>query len=97
MLDEGRCLAPFKDWTTLLAAAHDQKQARIVYRGVLRDLSAVERLRDQSKGRVPDVRLTQYFGVSVHGLTLDTVSLEPGSVRGESSGDHRLGRDADPA
>ena len=34
MLDEGRHLAPFRSWSTMLAAAHDAKQARIVYRGV---------------------------------------------------------------
>ncbi len=86
MLDEGRCLPPFQKWTTLLAAAHDAKQARIIYRGVLGDLLNVEHLQRQTKGRNAPVRMTEYFGISVHGLTLDTVTGQPGSSRGLSAG-----------
>jgi len=86
LLDEGRTLPPFRQWTTLLAAAHDAKQARIIYRGVLGDMSSIPRLVEQTKGRNSPVRLTEYFGVTVHGLTLDTVTGQPGSARGLSAG-----------
>jgi hypothetical protein len=86
MLDEGRCLPPFTGWTNLLAAAHDAKQARIIYRGVLGDLLRVDHIQRQTKGRNAPVRLTEYFGVTVHGLTLDTVTGQPGSARGLSAG-----------
>src|SRR6185369_9649438 len=65
---------------------HDAKQARIIYRGVLGDMSSIPRLVEQTKGRNSPVRLTEYFGVTVHGLTLDTVTGQPGSARGLSAG-----------
>jgi hypothetical protein len=86
LLDEGRELEPFRSWTTLLAAAHDAKQARIIYRGVLGDVLSIDRLQRQTKGRNSPVRLTEYFGITVHGLTLDTVTGQPGSARGLSAG-----------
>jgi hypothetical protein len=86
MLDEGRCLPPFQSWTTLLAAAHDAKQARIIYRGVLGDMLKIDRLVQATKGRNSAVRLTEYFGVTVGDLTLDTVTGQPGSARGLSAG-----------
>jgi hypothetical protein len=86
LLDEGRLLPPFKEWTTLLAAAHDAKQARIIYRGVLADMLQVEHLTEHMKGRNAPIRMTEYFGITVHGLTLDTVTGQPGSARGLSAG-----------
>jgi len=86
LLDEGRCLPAFANWTTLLAAAHDAKQARIIYRGVLGDLLTIPQLVAETKGRNSPVRLTEYFGVTVHGLNLDTVTGQPGSARGLSAG-----------
>ena len=79
LLDEGRCLPPFAGWSTLLAAAHDAKQARIIYKGVYGDLRAIDRLKDTA-------RLTEHFGITVGGLTLDTVTGQPGSSRGLSAG-----------
>ena len=79
LLDEGRCLPAFSQWTTLLAAAHDAKQARIIYKGVYSDLRSIDRLKDTA-------RLTEHFGITVQGLTLDTVTGQPGSSRGLSAG-----------
>ena len=79
LLDEGQALPPFAGWTTILAAAHDAKQARIIYKGVYSDLSSITRLRGSA-------RLTEHFGITVGGLTLDTVTGQPGSARGLSAG-----------
>jgi hypothetical protein len=79
LLDEGRQLPAFAGWTTLLAAAHDAKQARIIYRGVYTDLDGVPRIKAAT-------RLTQYFGIEAGGLMLDTVTSQPGSARGLSAG-----------
>jgi hypothetical protein len=88
LLDEGRLLPAFDSWTTILAAAHDAKQARILYKGVYNDLSAIPRLREASGGmrKHQTVRLTEHFGISVGDLTLDTVTGQPGSSRGLSAG-----------
>jgi hypothetical protein len=79
LLDEGQTLPPFANWTTLLAAAHDAKQARIIYRGVLRDMQSVPHLKKDS-------RLTEYYGIERGHLQLDTATSDPGSVRGISAG-----------
>lgn len=79
LLDEGRALPAFASWTTMLAAAHDAKQARIVYRNVFQDFGGNPRLKAQT-------RLTQYFGIEAGGLMLDTVTSQPGSARGLSAG-----------
>jgi hypothetical protein len=88
IMDEGRLLPAFSGWTTILAAAHDAKQARIIYKGVYSDLSSIPRLLAASKGgrHEKEVRLTEHFGVSVGDLTLDTVTGQPGSSRGLSAG-----------
>jgi hypothetical protein len=88
MLDEGRFLPPFAGWRTILAAAHDAKQARIIYTGVYGDLSSIPRVREMAKGgrHGREVRLTEHFGVQVGSLTLDTVTGQPGSSRGLSAG-----------
>jgi len=79
LLDEGQYLAPFRGWTTLLAAAHDAKQARIVYANVLRDLLA------RADKRRP-VRTSMYQGISAGRLDFDIVTGQPGSARGWSAG-----------
>lgn len=76
MLDEGQYLPPFKGWTTILCAAHDAKQARIIYRGVLRDMQSID-----IKGR-----FTEYYGIEAGHLQLDTATSDPGSTRGLSAG-----------
>lgn len=88
VLAEGQHLPAFSGWTTLLAAAHDAKQARIIYKGVYGDLQRIPELLARSKGRHDDktVRLTEHFGITVDGLTLDTVTGQPGSSRGLSAG-----------
>ncbi len=79
MLDEGRHLPPFRDWTEILGAAHDRPQARIVYKGVLGDFEGSPELKAKT-------RLTQYFGIQQERLTFDVVTSQPGSVRGHSAG-----------
>lgn len=80
LLDEGRHLPPFANWTTLLAAAHDAKQARIIYKGVYLDLGSIPSVKATT-------RLTQYFGIEAdNGLQLDTVTSQAGSARGLSAG-----------
>lgn len=88
LMDHGRRHAAFSSWTTILAAAHDAKQARIIYKGVYSDLSSIPRLRNASGGarKHQTVRLTEHFGISVGNLTLDTVTGQPGSSRGLSAG-----------
>lgn len=86
LLDVGRTLEPFREWTTLLAAAHDAKQARIIYGSVLGDLLTIPRITEQTKGRYAPVRLTEFRGIQMHGLTFDTVTSQPGSARGLSAG-----------
>ena len=81
MLDQGYKLPPFRNWTTMLAAAHDAKQARVVYQGVYNDMSSTAKLRQS-------VHATRYFGIRQrsNGLDLDTVTSQPGSARGKSAG-----------
>lgn len=88
VLDEGRELPAFDSWTTLLAAAHDAKQARIIYGGVYDDLRGIPRLLAQSTGarHGKHVKLTEHFGVQVGKLRMDTVTSQPGSSRGLSAG-----------
>lgn len=89
LLDEGQKLDVFSQWTELLAAAHDAKQARIIYSGVYRDLVGIPRLADagsRQKRQDKTLRLTEHFGISIGGLTLDTVTGQPGSSRGHSAG-----------
>jgi hypothetical protein len=88
LLDEGRCIPPFSTWKTLLAAAHDAKQARIIYKGVYGDLSGIPRLLEASREatRHKGVKLTEHFGITVEDMTLDTVTGQPGSSRGLSAG-----------
>lgn len=79
LLEDGQDLAPFAGWSTLLAAAHDAKQARIVYAGVLRDLANRRRPRRHA-------RLSMYQGITAGRLDFDIVTGQPGSVRGWSAG-----------
>lgn len=87
-LDEGWKLPAFAAWTTLLAAAHDAKQARITYKGVYGDMMNIPRIASASKGQRTGkpIRLTEHFGITMNGLTLDTVTGQPGSARGLSAG-----------
>jgi hypothetical protein len=88
LLDEGRCLPPFQGWTHVLAAAHDAKQARLIYDGVYTDLSSIDRLRQASKGGRfgRTAKLTELFGIRIGDLNFDVVTSQPGSVRGKSAG-----------
>ena len=81
MLDQGYKLPPFRSWTHMLAAAHDAKQARVVYQGVYNDMESTAKLR-------ASVHATRYFGIRQrsNGLDLDTVTSQPGSARGKSAG-----------
>lgn len=81
MLDQGYKLEPFREWTTMLAAAHDAKQARVVYQGVYNDMMSTAKLR-------ASVHATRYFGIRSRAgkVDLDTVTSQPGSARGKSAG-----------
>lgn len=79
MLDEGRKLEAFRGWREVLAAAHDAKQARIVYNGVRTDVEGNVRLRRQT-------RTTQFAGITSGSLDFDIVTGQPGSARGHSAG-----------
>lgn len=81
MLDNGWKLPPFRGWTTLLAAAHDAKQARVLYGGVFKDMESTPDLR-------ASVHATRYFGIRSrsHNIDLDTVTHIAGSARGKSAG-----------
>lgn len=78
-LDEGQFLPPFRGWTSILAAAHDSKQARLTYNSVGRDLADRE---DQTQ----KARISIYRGITVGNIDFDVVSNQPGSVRGWSAG-----------
>lgn len=88
LLDEGRTVLPFSTWRTILAAAHDAKQARIIYLGVYGDLFDIPRLAEAAREptRHKVVKLTEHFGITVGDLSLDTVTGQPGSSRGLSAG-----------
>jgi hypothetical protein len=86
LLDEGQQLPAFSGWRNILAAAHDAKQARLIYRGVLGDMLQLPDRVAETKGRNSPTRLTEYFGITVGKLTLDTITSEPGSARGISAG-----------
>lgn len=80
VLDEGWTLPAFSSWREILAAAHDAPQARLTYRGVLSDLRSVPRIKASH-------RLTEYVGIEApNGLAFNTVTSQPGSVRGHSAG-----------
>lgn len=94
LFDEGRHIEPFCQWSTLLAAAHDAKQARIIYKGVYDDLAKIPRLtkgaprpKDHESGNIPPiVGITRNIGITAGDLFFDTVTSEPGSARGLSAG-----------
>lgn len=79
MLDDGQKLDPFRGWTTILAAAHDAKQARIIYSGVLRDIEGNPALKAASRTSV-------YRGITRGNIDFDIVTSQPGSARGWSAG-----------
>lgn len=94
MLDEGIKLPAFQRWIDMLAAAHDAGQARVVYRAVQRDMLKLH-VPTYLGGRKPKggivgdqerLRITDYFGIEINGLTLDTATSQPGSARGMSPG-----------
>lgn len=88
LLDEGRELGPFRQWTTMLAAAHDVPQARIIYEAVFGDLIRLPELVEGTKGdRLSRaVKITDQRGIRVGLLNFNTVTSQPGSVRGKSAG-----------
>jgi phage terminase large subunit-like protein len=92
LLDEGRKLEPFCHWSDIRAAAHDAKQARIIYRAVYQDLAAVPELtrpphREHGETMIrPPIRLSRQIGIETDSLFFDTLTSEPGSARGLSLG-----------
>lgn len=79
MLDEGQDKPAFSGWRTILAAAHDSRQARLMYRAVAADIESSERLR-----RI--ARTSIYRGTTVRAIDFDVVTNQPGSARGWSAG-----------
>lgn len=77
MLEEGQFLPPFRGWSSILAAAHDAKQARVVYRNVWLDFLELA---------LDDYKVTEWRGIGGGHLLFDTVTGQPGSVRGWSAG-----------
>jgi hypothetical protein len=92
LLDIGRTIGPFREWSDIRAAAHDAKQARIIYNAVLRDLESNERLTGHpervhgEKLERPLIRTSRHLGIEADGLFFDTITSEPGSARGLSIG-----------
>ena len=79
-------------WEEITAAAHDAKQARIIYRGVYRDLKRIRRLThierraDRQAAERPPVYLTLYTGIQGEHLMFDISTAEADSARGHSYG-----------
>ena len=89
MLDEGRHLPAFRGWTEMLAAAHDAKQARLLYRSVYGDLAQLPAWKGAASGSGPrhkTLKLTEQFGIRADWLTFDTVTGQPAAARGHSAG-----------
>jgi hypothetical protein len=92
LLDIGRTIGPFREWSEIRSAAHDGIQARIIYKAVYSDLRGIPRLTkgpDRAHGEKlvrPPVRLSRYLGIESDSLSLDTLTSEPGSARGHSIG-----------
>lgn len=90
LLDEGHKIEPFRAWDLVLLAAHDAKQARIVYDYVRRDTEVYATIhhwghsaRQTGKERA---RATQYGGIELNGIMVDVASRQAGSTRGRSIG-----------
>jgi hypothetical protein len=92
LLDVGRTVGPFREWRDIRSAAHDAKQARIIYRAVYGDLKAIPRLTYHPPRKYgerlerPPVRLSRNIGIEAEGLFFDTLTSEAGSARGLSIG-----------
>lgn len=92
LLDVGRTIGPFREWTDIRAAAHDAKQARIIYTAVYRDLESIPRLTRKperahgEKLQRPPIRTSRNIGIESETLFFDTITSEPGSARGLSIG-----------
>lgn len=92
LLDCGRTIGPFREWTDIRAAAHDAKQARIIYKAVYGDLERIPRLTrkpPRAHGETlirPPIRLSRQIGIETDSLFFDTITSEPGSARGLSIG-----------
>ena len=88
LLDEGRCIGPFREWSLVLTAAHDVPQARIIYEAVYGDMLGIPELVEGTRGDrlLRSVKLTDQRGIRVGGLHFNTVTSQPGSVRGKSAG-----------
>ena len=86
LLDEGYRYETFRDWTFVLLAAHDAKQARIPYDFIRRDVRlygevATKWTPNQERGRA-----TIYGGIELNGVRVDVASRHAGAQRGISPG-----------
>jgi hypothetical protein len=89
ILDEGYAIPAFDQWTFILLAAHDAKQARIPYDFIRKDVEGYsdvgswDRARRKGKSRM---RATYNQGIEMNGVTVDVATRQPGSARGISPG-----------
>ena len=92
LLAEGRKHEPFCHWTDIRTAAHDAKQARIIYKAVYQDLARIPSLTKappRAHGETmirPPIRLSRQIGIETDSLFFDTLTSEAGSARGLSIG-----------
>lgn len=89
VLDEGHRLPAFSSWREMLAAAHDAKQARLLYRNVHGDLASLPDWKGAASGsgpRTKDRKLTEQFGIRNGALVFDIVTGQPAAARGHSAG-----------
>lgn len=90
MLDEGWKHPTFSDWTFILLAAHDARQARIPYEFVRRDFesySHVDRRGYSARCKgLARARATMNAGIESNGVRVDVASRQAGSARGVSPG-----------
>ncbi len=89
--DGGGSIPQFASWEAITAAAHDAKQARIIYRGVYKDLKRIKRLthseRQPHRAAIPPlVKLTLQAGIQGERMTFDITTAEADSARGNSFG-----------
>lgn len=91
--DAGGKVPAFASWEAITAAAHDAKQARVIYKGVYKDLRKVKRLThqdrrtDRQRMAKPPVYLTLQAGIqSADRLTFDISTSEANSSRSFSYG-----------
>jgi hypothetical protein len=90
IMDEGHKWDTFRQWSFILLAAHDAKQARIPYDFIRRDLLSYADINTWGhtarKQGLARARATQYTGLEINGVRVDVATSQAGSARGISPG-----------